>query len=163
LKFLNAEGPTERLTWWNSLHFDSLDQTTAEDIATTYIGINNLKVTACYVSSSTVDSLAHLLEHWSHQLTTFRLIYNCLITIDEPVISRHSSAINGLSTLRQLHLEMFDLPVRDLPIISQLEKLRFFSNRTTPEKFSQWLQQYGEGNRGLVQIEYSTFLENDLV
>ena len=53
-------------------------------------------------------------------------------------------------------MHLFDMPVPDLSIISQLKELRFYSFRITSGEFAQWLQEYGEGNQNLARVEYES-------
>src|SRR5699024_1527754 len=99
--------------------------------------------------------LLELLAH-HHKLTTLKL---CEFPYPRENHSpdRLFAAINGISTLKNLHLEMNSLPYHELPIIAQLEQLRIYWARCPPQQFAALLRQHATANTTLRNIEYLSY------
>ena len=119
--------PLHRLTKWNCLLCGegALDSATVKTIIAALPAVTELT----FVSRSYGEEYQHLVEMlqspsvWRGQLTTLKLIDK------QRYGSRHTAplftAINGLTSLRRLTLDLLFLGLRGLPILSQLEELRF--------------------------------------
>src|SRR5699024_2500530 len=133
--------PCRRLTAWNWLFMTSLSTTLNQQIGTTFSRIKRLVLDIIWLnkSSGNVEHLVSLVEQLGPHLEAFRL-YVRFSSMSEPLTDRLYAAINSMSSLLYLNLELdHRIPHRDLPIISRLEELHFCCESTTEYHFVEML------------------------
>ncbi len=121
--------PLHRLTKWNCLLCGegALDSATVKAIIAALPAVTELT----FVNRSYGEEYQHLVEMlqspsaWRGQLTTLKLIDKQQTQFGSWYNVPLFTAINGLTSLRKLTLDLMLLNMRGLPILAQLEELRF--------------------------------------
>src|SRR5699024_9665217 len=105
--------PQSQFSQWNSLLYPKglEGEATVEEIGATFVNLDTLQVSLIGVPSTQLDFISLLLELLAHhnKLTTLKL-YEAPYPLENHSPDRLIAAINGISTLKNLHLDLDSFP-----------------------------------------------------
>ncbi len=153
--------PLHHSTNGNCLLYKKLDLSIVKAIITTFPHVNEL----FFVSNCSGKEYKYLVKmlqskEWRDQLTTLQVFDRQDTNSDSTPLF---TAINALTALRKLTLNLYGLEMQHLPIISQLEEIRFNGCSKNHQFFFHSLQQYATSNTSGLRVDLANggiYLDN---